>query len=93
MTKVKNKKESFMKGILTLMFAQVIIKILGLLYSLYLTNRQGFGDSGNAIYMSGYQIYAMLLTLSSTGGLTGLSEPPGLTIGLSISPPPSPGCS
>lgn len=67
MTKVKNKKESFMKGILTLMFAQVIIKILGLLYSLYLTNRRGFGDSGNAIYMSGYQIYAMLLTLSSTG--------------------------
>jgi len=67
MSNIKNKKESFMKGILTLMFAQVIIKILGLLYSLYLTNRQGFGDSGNAIYMSGYQIYAMLLTLSSTG--------------------------
>ena len=67
MTKVRNKKESFLKGILTLMFAQVIIKILGLIYSLYLTNRNGFGDSGNAIYMGGYQIYAMLLTLSSTG--------------------------
>ena len=74
MTKTKNKKESFMHGILTLMFAQVIIKILGLLYSLYLTNRQGFGDNGNAIYMSGYQIYAMLLTLSSTGVPNAISK-------------------
>lgn len=74
MTKVKIKKESFMKGILTLMFAQVVIKILGLIYSLYLTNRQGFGDSGNAIYMSGYQIYAMLLTLSSTGVPNAISK-------------------
>ena len=56
------------------MFAQVIIKILGLLYSLYLTNRQGFGDNGNAIYMSGYQIYAMLLTLSSTGVPNAISK-------------------
>ena len=74
MSKVKIKKESFMKGILTLMFAQVVIKILGLIYSLYLTNRQGFGDSGNAIYMSGYQIYAMLLTLSSTGVPNAISK-------------------
>lgn len=74
MSKVKIKKESFMQGILTLMFAQVVIKILGLLYSLYLTNRQGFGDSGNAIYMSGYQIYAMLLTLSSTGVPNAISK-------------------
>ena len=74
MTKTKNKKESFIQGILTLMFAQVIIKILGLLYSLYLTNRQGFGDNGNAIYMSGYQIYAMLLTLSSTGVPNAISK-------------------
>ena len=56
------------------MFAQVIIKILGLIYSLYLTNRTGFGDSGNAIYMSGYQIYAMLLTLSSIGVPNAISK-------------------
>ncbi len=65
--KVKDKKESFLHGVMTLMFAQVVIKILGLLYSLYLTNKSGFGDDGNAIYMGGYQIYAMLLTLSSIG--------------------------
>lgn len=74
MTKVKNKKETFLQGVLTLMFAQVIIKILGLIYSLYLTNRNGFGDDGNAIYMGGYQIYAMLLTLSSTGVPNAISK-------------------
>ncbi len=34
---------------------------------MYLTNRQGFGDKGNAIYGSGFQIYALLLTISSVG--------------------------
>ena len=61
------KKETFIQGILALLFSQVIIKLLGLVYKLYLTNRDGFGDAGNAIYGSGYQIYALLLTLSSIG--------------------------
>ena len=63
----KEKKQSFMQGIITLMFSQVIIKILGLFYKLYLTNKNGFGDAGNAIYNSGFQIYALLLTISSVG--------------------------
>lgn len=69
MQKVKKgvKKETFVQGILALLFSQVIIKLLGLVYKLYLTNREGFGDAGNAIYGSGYQIYALLLTLSSIG--------------------------
>lgn len=50
-----------------LMISQAIIKVLGLLYKLYLTNRPGFGDEGNAIYSAGFQIYALLLTLSSIG--------------------------
>lgn len=70
----KIKKEGFMQGILALMCSQVIIKILGLVYSMYLTNREGFGDSGNAIYMSGYQIYALLLTLSSIGVPNAISK-------------------
>ncbi len=61
------KKETFVQGILALLFSQVIIKLLGLIYKLYLTNKEGFGDAGNAIYGSGYQIYALLLTLSSIG--------------------------
>ena len=63
----KEKKQSFMQGIVTLMFSQIIIKIFGLIYKLYLTNKSGFGDSGNAIYSSAFQIYALLLTVSSIG--------------------------
>ena len=61
------KKETFLQGILVLMVSQVLIKILGLVQTLYLTNRKGFGDTGNAIYMGGYQIYALLLSISSIG--------------------------
>lgn len=64
---MKIKKETFMQGIMAIMLSQVMIKLLGLVYKLYLTNREGFGDAGNAIYSSGFQIYALLLTLSSTG--------------------------
>ena len=65
--KSKYKKESFMQGVAALMISQILIKVLGLVYNLYLTNREGFGNKGNAIYSSGYQIYALLLTLSSVG--------------------------
>lgn len=61
------KKESFMQGVLALMFSQVFIKLLGYIYRCYLTNRPGFGDDGNAIYSAGYNIYALLLTISSIG--------------------------
>ena len=68
------KKETFMQGVVTIMFSQVLIKILGLIYTLYLTNREGFGDAGNAIYASGYQIYALLLTISSIGVPNAISK-------------------
>lgn len=70
----KAKKESFIQGIIAIMFSQVIIKILGLVYKLYLTNKEGFGDEGNAIYSSGFQIYALLLTLSSIGVPNAISK-------------------
>lgn len=73
MQKVK-RKESFMQGVLTLMVSQALIKVLGLVYTLYLTNREGFGDAGNAIYSSGFQIYALLLTLSSIGVPNAISK-------------------
>ena len=63
----KTKKQTFIQGILILMFSQVFVKLLGLIYKLYLTNKEGFGDTGNAIYSSGFQIYALLLTISSVG--------------------------
>lgn len=49
------------------MLSQGIIKIVGLIYKLYITNKEGFGDKGNAIYGSAFQIYALFLTISSIG--------------------------
>lgn len=74
MEKRNKKKEGFMQGVITLMFSQVLIKILGLVYTLYLTNREGFGDKGNGICASGYQIYALLLTISSIGVPSAISK-------------------
>ena len=45
-----------------------------MVYTLYLTNRQGFGDKGNGIVSSSYQIYAMLLTISSIGVPNAISK-------------------
>lgn len=66
-TNRKVKKESFMQGVLALMVSQVLIKFLGFAYKWYLTNKNGFGDEGNAIYSAGFQIYALLLSISSIG--------------------------
>ena len=66
-TKVKNKKQSFMAGVMTIMFAQIVIKILGLLYRLVITNVPYFGDEGNGLYGAGFQIYMLLLSIATTG--------------------------
>lgn len=70
----RNKKEGFMQSVLILMISQLLIKLLGLIYKIYLTNKEGFGDTGNAIYSSGYQIYALLLTISSIGVPNAISK-------------------
>lgn len=62
-----SKKETFMQGVAALMISQVSVKIFGMIYSLYLTNKKGFGDSGNAVSMAAFQVYAMFLTISSIG--------------------------
>ncbi len=72
--KKNNKSEGFMKSVLVLMVSQVLIKLLGFIYRVYLTNREGFGDEGNAIYSGGYQIYAILLTISSIGVPNAISK-------------------
>lgn len=65
--KQKNKKQSFMSGVLTILIAQIIIKVLGLIYRLVITNIPYFGDEGNGLYSSGYQIYMLLLAIASIG--------------------------
>lgn len=61
------KKNSFVMNVLMLMFSQVLIKLFGLIYRLVITNTEGFGDLGNGYYSAGYQVYTVLLILSSQG--------------------------
>ena len=63
----KKKGTSFMKNVLVLMFSQIMVKILGFIYKLVITNIEGFGDTGLGYYSAGYQIYSLLLALSSIG--------------------------
>lgn len=56
-----------MKNVLILMFAQISVKLLGLIYRLVITNAEGFGNTGLGYYSTGYQIYSLLLALSSIG--------------------------
>ena len=50
-----------------MMTSQVVVKVLGLFYKLYLTNRSGFGDEGNAIANAGFQVYALMLSITAIG--------------------------
>lgn len=65
--KKRNKKQTFMAGVITILIAQVVIKVLGLIYRIVITNIPNFGDEGNGLYGAGFQIYMLLLTLASTG--------------------------
>ena len=49
------------------MFSQVVIKVLGLIYRVVIVDVEGFGNTGNGYYSTGYQIYMILLALSSMG--------------------------
>ncbi len=66
MTQDKNKK-SFMKSVSIILFAQVAVKLLGMIYRIVITNIKGFGDAGNGYYHAGYQVYTLLLAISSVG--------------------------
>ena len=61
------KTNSFMRNVIILMFAQIMVKVLGLIYRLVITNVEGFGDTGLGYYSAGYQIYSLLLAISSLG--------------------------
>lgn len=71
---MKSRLTDFANGIISLVISQILIKVFGVIYSVYITNKTGFGDEGNAIYMSGYQIYALLLTVSSIGVPNAISK-------------------
>ena len=62
---VKKKSGSFIKQAAILAFASIMVRVLGFLYRIPMTNM--IGDTGNAIYSAGYYIYTFLLILSSAG--------------------------
>ena len=61
------KKESFMKGVLVMMGAQLLIKVMGFVYRIILTNFPQFGNEGNSYYGSGYRVYMFILAIATTG--------------------------
>ena len=67
MEKQINKKQTFMAGVLTIVVAQIVIKLLGLVYRLVITNIPYFGDEGNGLYGAGFQIYMLILAIATTG--------------------------
>ena len=63
----KRSESAFWIGVLTMFGSQLAVKLLGLMYRLVITNVDGFGDMGNGYYSAGFQIYTLLLALSSVG--------------------------
>ncbi len=63
----KSKTQTFMASVAMVMCSQIVIKLLGFMYRIVITNINGFGDEGNGIYNYGYQIYVLLLAISSVG--------------------------
>ena len=62
-----NKKTTFMGNVLIILFSQIVVKLLGVVYTLFTTNTQGFGNEGSGYNSAGFQIYTLLLAISSVG--------------------------
>ena len=63
----KEKTNSFMGNVAMILFAQLMVKVLGLVYRMVITNIDGFGNTGNGFYNAGFQVYTVLLAISSVG--------------------------
>ncbi|MBR2132358.1 MAG: oligosaccharide flippase family protein [Oscillospiraceae bacterium] len=66
------KKQSFMGGVTVLAISTVFVKVCGALYKIPLNNI--LGDKGITHFMSAYNIYSFLLTLSTAGLPLALSK-------------------
>lgn len=70
-----NKKaKKFAKNVFLLIVAHILIKIMGLITRILIVNIPEFGNEGNGYYSSGYEVYAIMLTLSSIGIPTVISK-------------------
>ena len=68
----REKKQSFMGGVTVMAISTVFVKICGALYKIPLNNI--LGDEGLAHFNSAYNIYALLLSLSTAGLPLALSK-------------------
>ena len=68
----REKKQSFMGGVTVMAISTVFVKICGALYKIPLNNI--LGEEGVTHFMSAYNIYTFLLTLSTTGLPLALSK-------------------
>lgn len=68
------KKQTFMKSVIVVMAAQLIIKLMGFIYRVVLTNIQGFQDAGNSYYGTGYKVYVFILAIATTGVPSAISK-------------------
>ena len=68
----KEKKQSFMGGVTVLAISTILVKICGALYKIPLGNI--LGDEGITHFNTAYNIYAVLLTLSTAGLPLALSK-------------------
>lgn len=59
--------QSFMKNVSIILFSQFAVKILGVVYRMVITNVDGFENSGSGYYSAGFNVYTLLLALSSVG--------------------------
>ena len=72
--KSKLKKHSFFKGMIILIIAQLLVKVFGLVYRLVIVNVPGFGNIGSGYFSAGYQVYTLMLAISSIGLPTVVSK-------------------
>ena len=63
----QEKTHTFMGNVAIILFAQIMVKVLGLVYRMVITNIDGFGNVGNGFYNAGFQVYTVLLAISSVG--------------------------
>ncbi len=63
----KENGQSFMNNVTVILISQIIVKIFGMIYRIVITNIDGFGDEGLGFYNVGFQIYTVLLAISSVG--------------------------
>ncbi len=66
------KKQSFLKGVLILGIAGIVIKILGAFYRIPLIRM--IGDTGIGYYQTAYPIYVLLLVAATAGLPTAISK-------------------